>query len=317
MRAPKAADLSVEQVEKIVREYLLREPEIVYQALEELQRRQAEAEAARQQAAIADNRSELLDAPTSPVGGNPDGDVTLVEFFDYRCAYCRRVVLSMRALLDEDRELRVVFKELPGARPDSERAARAALASRRQGGYVPFHFALMAADDLSLEGIRAAAEAVGLDADRLEADMASPEVNAAIEANYALANELGIEGTPAFVIGDAVDPGRGRQGPPRGADPGAALRLICAVRRPATPLRSDACAPREAVAERQHRQADPLVALQLGVQCAQRFRLTLVIGRVRDRAAPEHVVEQDQAAGAHQVARRARNSHRSSSCRRR
>ena len=206
-RAEEAADLSVEQVEKIVREYLLREPEIVYQALEELQRRQAAAEAERQQAAISDHQRELLNDPTSPVGGNPDGEVTLVEFFDYRCAYCRRVVSSMRALLDEDRELRVVFKELPVLGPDLERAARAALASRRQGGYVPFHFALMAADDLSLPGIRAAAEAVGLDADRLEADMAAPEVNAAIQANYALANELGIEGTPAFVIGTQLIPG--------------------------------------------------------------------------------------------------------------
>lgn len=206
-RAEQPADLSVQQIEKIVREYLLREPEIIYQALEELQRRQAEAEAARQQAAIAENRGDLLNDPASPVGGNPDGDVTLVEFFDYRCAYCRRVVSSMRALLDEDRDLRVVFKELPVLGPDSERAARAALASRRQGGYVPFHFALMAAEDLSLQGIRAAAEAVGLDPDRLEADMLAPEVNAAIQANYALANELGIEGTPAFVIGTQLIPG--------------------------------------------------------------------------------------------------------------
>jgi protein-disulfide isomerase len=202
-----AAELPVEQIEKIVREYLLREPEVIYQALEELQRRQAEAAAARQLAAIAANEGKLLNDPTSPVGGNPDGDVTLVEFFDYRCAYCRRVVSSMRALLDEDRGLRVVFKELPVLGPDSVRAARAALASRKQARYVAFHFALMTSDDLSLAGIRAAARAVGLDPDRLEADMAAPEVLAAIEANYALANELGIEGTPAFVIGDQLIPG--------------------------------------------------------------------------------------------------------------
>jgi protein-disulfide isomerase len=139
--------------------------------------------------------------------GNLQGDVTLVEFFDYRCAYCRRVVSSVRALLDEDRALRMVFKELPVLGPDSVRAARAALASRRQDRYVPFHFALMTADDLSLEGIRAIARSVGLDPDQLEADMAAPEVMAAIEANYALANELGIEGTPAFVIGDQLIPG--------------------------------------------------------------------------------------------------------------
>lgn len=203
----KTVDLPVEQIEKIVREYLLREPEVVYDALQELQRRQAEAAAVRQRAAIAENHGRLMDDPASPVGGNPDGDVTLVEFFDYRCAYCRRVVSSMRALLDEDGALRVVFKELPVLGPDSVRAAQAALASRHQDGYVPFHFALMAADDLSLEGIRAVARTVGLDPDRLEADMAAPEVKATIEANYALANELGIEGTPAFVIGDQLIPG--------------------------------------------------------------------------------------------------------------
>ena len=200
-------ELPVDQVEKIVRDYLLREPEIIYQALQELQRRQAEAEAARQRAAVAAHQSELLEAPDNPVGGNPDGDVSLVEFFDYRCAYCRRVVSSMRALLEEDRGLRVVFKELPVLGEDSVRAARAALASQSQGGYVPFHFALMAADDLSMKGIRRAAAAVGLDPDRLEADMSSPDVTAAIEANYQLANRLGIEGTPAFVIGDQLIPG--------------------------------------------------------------------------------------------------------------
>jgi protein-disulfide isomerase len=200
-------ELPVDQVEKIVRDYLLREPEIIYQALQELQRRQAEAEAARQRAAVAAHQSELLEAPDNPVGGNPDGDVSLVEFFDYRCAYCRRVVSSMRTLLEEDRGLRVVFKELPVLGEDSVRAARAALASQSQGGYVPFHFALMAADDLSMKGIRRAAAAVGLDPDRLEADMSSPDVTAAIEANYQLANRLGIEGTPAFVIGDQLIPG--------------------------------------------------------------------------------------------------------------
>jgi protein-disulfide isomerase len=202
-----AADLTVEQIEKIVRDYLLREPKVVFDALQELQRQEAEATAARQKAAIATNQKKLLDDPLTPVGGNPDGDVTLVEFFDYRCTYCRRVVSSVRELLDEDGDLRVVFKDMPVLGPDSVRAARAALASRKQDGYVPFHFALMASDDLSPAGIRAAAKSVGLDPDRLEADMDAPEVNAVIEANYALAHELGIEGTPAFVIGDQLIPG--------------------------------------------------------------------------------------------------------------
>ena len=202
-----AADLTVEQIEKIVRDYLLREPKVVFDALQELQRQEAEATAARQTAAIAANQKKLLDDPLTPVGGNPDGDVTVVEFFDYRCTYCRRVVSSLRELLDEDDGLRVVFKDMPVLGPDSVRAARAALASRKQDGYVPFHFALMASDDLSPAGIRATAKGVGLDPDRLEADMEAPEVSAVLEANYALAHELGIEGTPAFVIGDQLIPG--------------------------------------------------------------------------------------------------------------
>jgi protein-disulfide isomerase len=202
-----AAELPVEQIEKIVRDYLLREPEVVLQALQEIQRREAEATAERQRAAIAKNQQKLLDDPHTPIGGNPDGDVTLVEFFDYRCVYCRRVVSSLRELLDEDQGLRVVFKDMPVLGPDSVRAARAALASRKQDAYVPFHFALMATDDLSLAGIRATAKSVGLDPDRLEADMDAPEVSAVIEANYALAQELGIEGTPAFVIGGQLIPG--------------------------------------------------------------------------------------------------------------
>src|SRR5918996_1628939 len=158
----KAVDLPVEQIEKIVREYLLREPEVIYEALEELQRRQTAAAAARQRAAIAENQGKLLDDPTSPVGGNPDGDVTLVEFFDYRCTYCRRVVSSMQALLQEDRQLRIVFKELPVLGEDSVRAARAALAAERQGRYTPFHFALMTNEELSPDVICQLAAGVGV-----------------------------------------------------------------------------------------------------------------------------------------------------------
>lgn len=200
-------DLSTEQIEAIVRDYLLREPEIVFQALEELQRRQASAETERQQTAITAHEDQLLRDPEAPVAGNPDGAVTLVEFFDYRCSYCRRVVGSVQALIEEDTDLRMVFKELPVLGEDSIRAARAALASRKQEGYLPLHFALMDSDDLSMAGIKRTAEAVGLDAEQLQADMETPEVDAAIQANYELARTLGIEGTPAFVIGDQLIPG--------------------------------------------------------------------------------------------------------------
>jgi protein-disulfide isomerase len=152
-------------------------------------------------------KDDLFRSAASPVGGNPEGDVTLVEFFDYRCGYCRRVVGSLRALVEQDQDLRVVFKEFPILGEDSVRAARAALAAERQGLYMPLHFALMAADDLSIEGIMAVAAGVGLDTEQLAADMASPEIEAEIAATYALANELGIEGTPAFVVDDELIPG--------------------------------------------------------------------------------------------------------------
>ena len=128
-------ELPVEQVEKIVRDYLLREPEIIYQALEELQRRQAEAAAERQRTAVAANRAQLFDRAGDPVAGNPAGDVTLVEFFDYQCQYCRRVVPSLQALLAEDQGLKVVFKEFPILGEASVTAARAALAAREQDRY--------------------------------------------------------------------------------------------------------------------------------------------------------------------------------------
>jgi protein-disulfide isomerase len=209
--APAVADepqaLQTEEVERIVRDYLMREPEVIYQALQELQRRQAAEAAERQRVAVSENRDRLHDDPGAPIAGNPDGDVTLVEFFDYRCGYCRRVVASVQELLDEDPDLRIVFKELPVLGEDSVRAARAALAAEKQGGYVPFHFALMRADDLSEQAIVAHAEEQGLDPDRLLEDMASSDVSRIIDENYELANALGIEGTPAFIIGDALLPG--------------------------------------------------------------------------------------------------------------
>jgi protein-disulfide isomerase len=201
--------LPVEQVEQIVRDYLMREPDVIYQALEALQQRRTAEKAAAQQAVLADRQQELTNDPATPIVGNPEGDVTLVEFFDYRCSYCRRVLSSMQALMAEDPNLRIAFKELPVLGEDSVRAARAALASQMQdeNRYLDFHLALMQSSDLSLAGIRATAEAVGLDANQLELDMEDEAVAKAIEANYQLASALGIEGTPAFVIGKELIPG--------------------------------------------------------------------------------------------------------------
>lgn len=200
-------DLPVEQIERIVRDYLMREPEVVYEALQELQRRQEVAAAERRKAAIVAHRDELLNDSATPFAGDAEAEVTLVEFFDYRCTYCRRVVGSVQALLESEDDFKVAFKEFPVLGEDSVRAAQAALASREQDLYVPFHLALMQASDLSHAGIMQVARDVGLDTDKLVEDMQDPAIQRAIEANYALADKLGIEGTPAFVIGDRLVPG--------------------------------------------------------------------------------------------------------------
>jgi protein-disulfide isomerase len=195
------------EVEAIVREYLLREPDVIYEALQVLQQRRAVAAAEQQRQAIAANDQELYLDPNTPALGAEEPEVVLVEFFDYRCTYCRRVVDSVQALLDGEPGLRIMFKELPVLGPDSVLAARAALASDIQGGYRDFHFALMGAEDLSRESILRIAREVGLDVNRLEADMDSEQIGELIDRNYRLASQLGIEGTPAFVIGDELIPG--------------------------------------------------------------------------------------------------------------
>lgn len=207
--APAAAQGALTQadVERIVREYLLRNPEVIYDALQELQRRREAEEARRQQAAIAEHKEAIFADPADPVAGNPQGDVTLVEFFDYRCGYCRSMVGGLRALMAQDPQLRFVFKELPILSAESTMAARAALAAAKQGRYVAMHFALMQAKDLSRDGIMAVAAEQGLDPDRLARDMDAPDITARLDGNMRLAQALGVNGTPAFVLGNQLIPG--------------------------------------------------------------------------------------------------------------
>lgn len=196
-----------DDVEAIVREYLLREPDVIYEALQVLQQRRAVAAAEEQRQAIAANDQELYRDQHTPALGAEEPEVVLVEFFDYRCSYCRRVVDSVQTLLKDEPGLQIMFKELPVLGPDSVLAARAALASDIQGGYSDFHFALMEAEDLSRASILRIARDVGLDVGRLEADMDSERIGELIDRNYRLASALGIEGTPAFVVGDQLIPG--------------------------------------------------------------------------------------------------------------
>lgn len=199
--------LPVGEVERIVKDYLLREPEVLYQALQELQRRRESAEAERQRAVIAERRDELVGRADDPALGDPAGDVTIVEFMDYRCGYCRSMAPALRALLEQDRRIRLVVKDFPILGPDSVTAARAALAARKQGRFAELHWALYQAKDLSEPAILDLARRQGLDAERLARDMRAPEIEQAIERNRALAEELGISGTPSFVVGDTLIPG--------------------------------------------------------------------------------------------------------------
>ena len=197
-----------ESTREIIREYLLERPEVLEEAMVALRARRQEEKRARTQAAIADNRIALLSHELSPVSGNPDGDVTLVEFFDYACGYCKRSLSVMINLLRSDPQLRIVWKELPVLGPVSRIAARASMAAARQGQYLAFHEAVMGTrDGLSEDALLAIAGRIGLDVGRLQQDMADPEIEAYLEETHQLARELGIDGTPAFLIGDTLVPG--------------------------------------------------------------------------------------------------------------
>ncbi len=207
--APGAAqEPSRTEIEQVVRELLAREPEVVIEAIRTYQARQEQARDARVAEAIATHRDELVSA-AHPSIGPADAAVTVVEFFDYRCGFCRRMVPHLDALLAAHDDLRVVFVEFPVLGPDSLRAAQASLAVWRQdpAAYMDVHRAVMAADDLSAPALVAIAEAHGLDGERLIDDMQSEAVRDRLARNHQLAREIGVEGTPAFIVGDSFMPG--------------------------------------------------------------------------------------------------------------
>ena len=157
---------------------------------------------------VVQKHNELMADARDPVAGNPQGDVTVVEFFDYRCPYCKRSQPDITALINDDPHVRIVYKDLPVLGQDSVFAARAALAAARQGGYQRLHDAMLEAPgQLTNETVITLAQAQGLDKDRLLQDMASPEVAANLARNSELAHALGINGTPSFVVGELVVPG--------------------------------------------------------------------------------------------------------------
>lgn len=208
--APKAGfdEAETQAIEEIVKQYLLDNPEILLQSLRSLEERERLAQIEAQRAAVRANREALNRDPASPVLGNPEGDVTVVEFFDYRCPYCRRVTADLMDTVEKDGAIRLVFKEFPILGPESVVAARAALAAGLQERYRDFHIALMTAPgELTEDRVLSLAEGMGLDVERLQADMQSEAVEQQIRDNHGLARQLQINGTPAFVIGDEVVPG--------------------------------------------------------------------------------------------------------------
>jgi protein-disulfide isomerase len=196
------------KMEKIIHDYLLAHPEVIIEAVDNYQKQQEKASAEKQARALVDRRDELLHTPADPVIGNPNGDVTVVEFFDYRCPYCKSVAASFIDQYDRDGKVRLVLKEFPILGADSEFASKAALAAQKQGKYREFHVAMMTfKGKLTSDDVRLLAAKVGIDVAKLEQDMQDPAILETINRNYALADALGIKGTPAFIIGDELVPG--------------------------------------------------------------------------------------------------------------
>lgn len=204
------SDAQKQAVEQLIRDYIMKNPEVMIESLQAYQAGQQDAQQAKAQQAVADNRTVLERDAATPVGGNPKGNVTVVEFFDYHCGYCKKALPSVQALLKDDNDVRIVFKELPILGPGSVTAAQAALATWKivPDKYVPLHMALMEwRGDLTEDRVLEIAKKVGIDTAKLKTAMADPGIAAQLKRNAELAQELQIGGTPAFVIGGKLVPG--------------------------------------------------------------------------------------------------------------
>ena len=211
-QASRADEFSASQrgeIERIVREYLVAHPEVIQEAMTELEKRQTAADAEKHKAAVKQYSQALFTSPRQVVLGNPNGNVTFVEFFDYNCGYCKRAMDDMLTLLKDDPKLKVVLKEFPVLGPGSVEAAQVAVAVRMQDKtgkkYLEFHQKLLGGRGQADKArALAVAKDIGLDMGRLDKDLASPEVKATLQESFKLAEALGLNGTPSYVIGDNV-----------------------------------------------------------------------------------------------------------------
>jgi protein-disulfide isomerase len=201
-----------QDIEAVIKDYLLKNPEVLRDALMELQKRGAAAEAKERAAAVTSNEKLIYDSPRGVVIGNRGGDVSVVEFFDYNCGYCKRAMDDMMTLLKGDPKLKFVMKEFPVLGPGSVDAAKISIAVRMQdkdgSKYMDFHRRLLGVRG-EANGARAmtAAKDAGLDMAQLEKDLKSEEIDATLLESVQLADALGISGTPSYVIGGEVVPG--------------------------------------------------------------------------------------------------------------
>lgn len=193
------------EIESIVHRYLVENPEVLREVIDALRIKETAQQEREDRERIGTLRSLLYGGEPAYVGGNPEGDVTLIEFFDYTCGYCRRALADVEKLVETDGNLRIIYKEFPVLGPVADFASRAAIASTKQGKYLEFHGRLMGSEiKLSEQVVLEIAEDIGLDIKRLKKDMTSAETTALIESNHGLAQNLGISGTPNFVIGDQI-----------------------------------------------------------------------------------------------------------------
>ncbi|WP_081816583.1 DsbA family protein [Fodinicurvata fenggangensis] len=195
-------------MERVVENYIMENPEIILRALEVLETRQQEEASQARRQAVEEYGDALFESDTAPVLGNPDGKLSLVEFFDYQCGYCKQASPGLQQLLERNDEVRLVMMEFPILGEASMTAARAALAAREQDRYEELHWALMShRGQLDESTIMNIADEAGLDRDRLRADMESARIDEELRNNYRLAENLSINSTPTFVTPSAVIPG--------------------------------------------------------------------------------------------------------------
>lgn len=204
---PSISETERKAIETVVREYLLKNPSLLREMIQALREHEERERSDRAAGALKTYRDQIYNDPDSPVTGNPNGDITIVAFLDYNCGYCRSNLPLVKALVAKDKMVRVIYKDLPVLGPNSEVAARAAVAAHRQGKYLGFQDALFRSNGVGAATIRSVVASLGMDYAALSKDMADQKVRSAIERTRTLADALGIDGTPAYIIGTQLIPG--------------------------------------------------------------------------------------------------------------